>query len=80
MPDGNLAAEGKSPEQIMREQVAARVQEEQTTAPASQPPAQNLLAPRKLEDVPTDFIVRCLEANELGDGVLYAHLFSYNFV
>ena len=75
MPDGNIAAEGRSPEEIMREQVAARVKEEQSTDPA---PAleQNSWAPRKFEDVPTDFIVRCLDANELGDGVLYAHLFS----
>ncbi|WP_296966924.1 phage/plasmid primase, P4 family [uncultured Desulfovibrio sp.] len=76
MPDGNHAAEGRSPEEIMREQVAARVQEEQATAPATQQPAQTSLAPLKLEDVPTDFIVRCLGANELGDGVLYAHLFQ----
>lgn len=58
MPDGNVAAEGRSPEEIMREQVAARVKEEQSTDPTAPALEQNSWAPRKFEDVPTDFVVR----------------------
>lgn len=98
-------SDSKTPEQIMREQVAARVAEERGELPSgsaqggsdlpggehSSPPhgtcppgreaAQGSPASTedcapKLPEASNDFVERCLDANELGDGMLFAYLFQ----
>ena len=98
-------SDSKTPEQIMREQVDARVAEERGELPSgsaqggsdlpggehSSPPhgtcppgreaAQGSPASTedcapKLPEASNDFVERCLDANELGDGMLFAYLFQ----
>ncbi len=72
-------SDSKTPEQIMREKVAARVAEERGEVPAEGPAlcgtTKEDLSVQKLPEVSHDFVARCLDANEMGDGILFASLF-----
>lgn len=59
-------------DQEMLQQVQNRIAEEQQAQPASS----GQKADRNALPSPThDFVERCLYANELGDGLLFAYLF-----
>lgn len=62
-------SDSKTPEQIMREQVSARVAEERGASNAAS-------AVSELPEVKPDFVARCLDANEMGDGILFSYLFG----
>ncbi len=62
--------------QVMKDQVAARVQEE---AAGADPPGQNQTAapPGKVTD---QFVMDCLDANELGDGLLFSSIHRWKYI
>lgn len=62
-------SDDKSSIQAIRDQVSATVSQESASLPSTQPP-----------EITSKFVMECLDANELGDGLLYAALHQDKFI